>query len=223
MHGFDTPWKTEKDQEAWLCGSWRFGPEVAQLVSPVLKALGSPHDLIGLGASTKIDSHWPKDDFDYLFRTRSALVGSAIHQVEEGKGLNLDSSPWFKEFLQNAKLDALQALDEDAEKWTNSVKLHRNLLLEGTKISSSVRVLTAHASKGATYNHVRLGPDFAWPNPLREQADPVEEARLLYVALTRARLHLSLPEDLLNALNKKTLPVWGGPVIPLEVLNDDGF
>lgn len=223
MHGLQSAWVNEKDQQAWLCGSWRFGPEVAQLVAPVLKSLGSPHELIGLGTSTVIDSHWDQEEFEYLFRTRSALVARAVHQVQEGKGLNLESSPWLKDFLQNSKIDALQSLEEDSEKWTNSVRSNREALIEASHMSSSVRLLTAHASKGATFDRVRLGPDFAWPNPLREQADPIEEARLLYVALTRAKFHLSLPEDLLEALRKNSLPSWQTSSVPSQVLNDDGF
>ena len=61
--------------------------------------------------------------------------------------------------------------------------------------SAHISLLTAHKGKGREWGHVALGKDFSLPekNPLLDTDDNTigtEEARLQYVALTRAQINL---------------------------------
>lgn len=55
-----------------------------------------------------------------------------------------------------------------------------------------ITVSTAHVAKGLEFFHVRIAEDFREPNPVKGTIQPIpaEEARLAYVAATRATRHL---------------------------------
>ena len=74
---------------------------------------------------------------------------------------------------------------------------------------SNAILTTAHKSKGMEWDHVEVCEDFATGGRIKNLqsgkysfGDPlVEEITLLYVALTRARLSLNIPDQILELLN----------------------
>jgi ATP-dependent exoDNAse (exonuclease V) beta subunit len=65
----------------------------------------------------------------------------------------------------------------------------------GTEASADVVVSTAHRAKGREWDTVQIGNDFPRPGEINpktgeERGVTDEEARLIYVAVTRAKLHL---------------------------------
>ena len=74
---------------------------------------------------------------------------------------------------------------------------------ERTEAEASLVCSTAHRAKGREWNYVRLDPDFeagfvrASRSPVAERPGALAaESRLLYVAITRARLGLQLPREI---------------------------
>ncbi|KQO98299.1 UvrD-helicase domain-containing protein [Leifsonia sp. Leaf264] len=59
---------------------------------------------------------------------------------------------------------------------------------------ADISISTAHVSKGLEWRHVRIGADFPYPKIDKETGEfkplKAEEARLMYVAVTRAMRHL---------------------------------
>ena len=78
-----------------------------------------------------------------------------------------------------------------------------------TRDDANVILTTAHKSKGTEWGHVQLGDDFATEGRIKNiQVDSysfkhpmVEEITLLYVALTRAKLSLNIPDLILEVFN----------------------
>ncbi|MEI7590333.1 MAG: UvrD-helicase domain-containing protein [Deltaproteobacteria bacterium] len=78
-----------------------------------------------------------------------------------------------------------------------------------TRDDANVILTTAHKSKGREWGHVQLGDDFATERRIKNiQVDSysfkhpmVEEITLLYVALTRAKLSLNIPDLILEVFN----------------------
>lgn len=199
MQGLATPWIGKNEDEKWLCGSWRFGQEVANLAAHPLSYLGCPQNIIGLGSPTKIDT-LPTENGVLLARTRAGLVSQAIKEVAAGRKISLEHAPWLMSAIKSGKVeDDLGPSEEQGWSRGNAGKLEN---LSKSIDPKGLVLMTAHASKGGTFDTVRLADDFSWP-PKRqsEEGSVTEEARVLYVALTRARKHLSLPEKLLNSLS----------------------
>ncbi len=74
---------------------------------------------------------------------------------------------------------------------------------ERTEAEANLVCSTAHRAKGREWNYVRLDPDFeagfvrAARSPIAERPGALAaESRLLYVAITRARLGLQLPREI---------------------------
>lgn len=89
-------------------------------------------------------------------------------------------------------------------------------LLKGHRNSSNpdVTFVTAHKSKGLEYDSVSLGSDF--PSVLNKDGErrdlPIAEVNLLYVASTRARLHLKLNEQVEERIRLGRNPLNGKKV-----------
>ena len=215
MQGLSTPWLGHADIERWLCGSWRFGSEIAALASRPLGFLGCPHTIIGMGGPTKVDSA-PTDTGVLLARTRAGLLAQAIKEASHGRKISIEQAPWLAHAIKSgAPEDDLVSMEDKS--W-EKVAIDNRKLLANSVATNGLVLMTAHASKGGTFDTVRLADDFSWP-PKRQSEDGsiAEEARVLYVALTRAKKHLSLPEKLLSALNAS------GEVSSGAAIEDDGF
>lgn len=184
MMGMAPPWVKAGEEEHWLTGSWRFGPEVAELVNPLLSHLGASHGLVGLAGSTEISTVALGDEA-LLSRTRATLRSAVGDCWRQGKKVDPSWSPWLRQEDQEDLLaiDVAEPLDGQG----------------GVFAPGGVVAMTAHASKGGSFDAVRLLEDFSWP-PGSESADQQEEARVLYVALTRARKRMVLEESLLSSL-----------------------
>jgi hypothetical protein len=215
MQGLSTPWLGNDEVERWLCGSWRFGHEVAALASRPLAFLGCPHTISGLGGPTKVDSS-PTTSGVLLARTRSGLLEQAIKEASRGRKLSLEYAPWLAQALKSAPRND-EFVDTEDKSWERTAIDHKKMLSQSLA-SDGLVLMTAHASKGGTFESVRLADDFSWP-PKRqsEEGSIAEEARVLYVALTRAKHHLSVPDKLLASLNAS------GDVSSGASLEDDGF
>lgn len=94
---------------------------------------------------------------------------------------------------------------------------------------AQVTIMTAHGSKGLEFDYVympyatedswitqRRGPSFILPRDKSEDDDLRDTRRLFYVALTRARKHVSISASLEGAGGKETLPVRFTAEIPDE-------
>lgn len=73
---------------------------------------------------------------------------------------------------------------------------------------------TAHRAKGKEWDQVKLSDDFPRPGSERwdremTHAERVDEVNLFYVAMTRARRNLNVPEFLLKALDDRNSPEDG--------------
>lgn len=100
-------------------------------------------------------------------------------------GRVLRDDPWF------AALDKLP---------TDEVEYLRAALKRGEKLSGRPRVVvsTIHGSKGGEADHVILLREMAWRTWQEFQQTPEDEARVWYVAVTRARRKLTIVEGETN-------------------------
>lgn len=90
------------------------------------------------------------------------------------------------------------------------------------KSKADIIFSTVHRAKGMEYDEVSLAKDFITASTIRKlesgiasddrRRDPVEEINLLYVAITRARFRLRIPEAL--------LPEGYVPGVGIEVIRD---
>lgn len=77
-----------------------------------------------------------------------------------------------------------------------------------TEQEADITLSTAHKAKGREFAHVALGKDFTLPsdNPLLDSDEnriPLEEARLQYVAMTRAQVDLYGAKSLIDTYRKR--------------------
>lgn len=91
---------------------------------------------------------------------------------------------------------------------TNPVKALRYALQLSDKVKedeAEVVVSTAHKSKGREWPYIKLGKDFYKPDNSPEPEEPFqpEEARLNYVAVTRAQIDMEGGEEMLEAFAER--------------------
>ena len=116
-----------------------------------------------------------------------------IKQIDDGtevtmadlraRGGLLADGPWF---------DALDHKDIQA-----AAPYVRSVLAQGHKLTTSpkIRVSTIHGSKGGQADRVVLLKDMAWRSWREYEQNPDDEARVWYVAITRAKERLTLVES----------------------------
>jgi superfamily I DNA/RNA helicase len=84
---------------------------------------------------------------------------------------------------------------------------------------------TTHKAKGREWGYVKIDPDFLSARPPSTRSEHQEsiaaELRLLYVAVTRAKYAVDLPQSLLRrfGLNRTTSEVLGAPSAPKAIDN----
>lgn len=211
MQGLSSPWVGHSEKQMWLCGSWRFGPAVAELVNPLLSHLGCPNSLIGMGPDTRIIAD-PDEASVLLSRTRAGLIAAAKGRIAAGATLDYTLAPWLLDEPGDGDFEGVS--DEDFDNYPP--ELEPNIFSQAQSPAGQ-KVMTAHASKGASFSSVMLAEDFEWPPAATK--DESEEARILYVALTRAREKLGIPGKLLSSL--RSLSVSNGKAQIAQ--EDDGF
>lgn len=202
------------EQRAFLTRSFRFGPEVAAVANRCLDALDAELRIEGAGRPGVVA---PVADPDaILCRTnatavrafldalveerRPHLVGGGREVVDFAKAaVDLQDRGWTSHpdlacFKSWAEVEEYVAQDEQGSDLRLLVKLIdefgadriiATLERMPKEEAADVVISTAHKAKGREWDAVRLAADFP--------ADPAEEElRLLYVAVTRARLRLDV-------------------------------
>jgi hypothetical protein len=85
---------------------------------------------------------------------------------------------------------------------------------------------TTHKAKGREWGYVEIDPDFLSTRPPSTRSDHQEsiaaELRLLYVAVTRAKYAVDLPQSLLRrfGLNRTTSEVVGAPSVAEAIVDN---
>jgi hypothetical protein len=201
------------DATSFLTNSFRFGPEVAEVANAILSTIpGAELRLVGRGAAGTVG---PADEVDaVLTRTNSGAISVVLDSIASGLRPHLVGGGTEVKAFAEAARDlqqgrstshpelAIFASWDDVVRFVNSdpqgeelaclVRLIENYGVGAilSAVSSTVSesdadlvVSTAHKSKGREWDRVRIHGDFA-------ETDDSSELRLLYVAVTRARLHL---------------------------------
>lgn len=208
----------------FLTKSFRFGPEIAAVANRVLASLNAPVKIVGagrpgtVGTAPQIDAYLARTNATVLTAAVSELSNGSISGVG-GRGrphivggvkelvafVRGAASLIAKGWTPHPELTCFSSWDEVREYadmdpagyelrlWVETIdEWGPDMLLEAltdttTAEHATVVLSTAHKSKGCEWDRVRLAPDFPDKND-------DEELRLLYVAATRARLHLD-PSD----------------------------
>ena len=214
-------------EELPLTVSFRFGPAIAARANEVLRLLGSPYFLEGRGPDDRPFN--AQERHARLFRTNSAMLESVITESAQGKKVHCTrnigplvallrdlclayNNQWHQ--VQDPRIQHARhwaALKEELEDDIDAAPLLRMVEQDSAAAarmveslsgfsskpaaSADVILTTAHQSKGLEFTNVALSHDFAG-----RAKRSVEELRLLYVALTRAKRALSVPPLVANEL-----------------------
>ena len=201
-----------------LSQSFRFGPAIADVANDLLALLGADLELTGLGSiDSRIVEGGAPDAI--LCRTNATAVTEVMRAMTAGRRPHLfgggDQVIRFAEAAQQLKeqgrcwhpdlacfnswkevQDYTMADEQGGElkllvdlvDQFGAVEIAATLQACADERDADLVVSTAHKAKGREWNHVRLAGDFPDLDPL-----PVDEQlRLLYVAVTRAKLRLDI-------------------------------
>lgn len=226
----------QTDASTYLTTSFRFGDAVADLATKILVRLGEKRPVRGNPAiRSRIGNVTPDAILARTNATtitaviealdggkRPHLVGDKSELMDMLHGVQLlkegepTSCPAFFGFKNWTEIVELARTDEGAHLVTfvNLVEtrgekqlmwaLNRTVEAEGADLVIS----TAHKSKGREWRSVRLMDDFLRSSPSGESKagpDP-SELRLLYVALTRAKEHLDVPDPIKEFIERGVSP-----------------
>lgn len=211
--------KVETDYSLFLSHTFRCSKDVVSFANYVLKTykneqkelisskLESSKDDNTIAYITRTNSQTiflisKYDDF-HLYKTPQQLFKTAI-QVHYFLTKKFDKL--YDDFKYLIKYENKQGLTEYAKKY-NDVNLQSAIrvastfkgylfvLLNKAKIknnkNSKIKILTAHTSKGLEFENVVLGADFKSLCKINDREILIEEANLLYVAITRAKSKIS--------------------------------
>ena len=149
---------------------------------------------------------------------RCAVVGGTkelerlladVHRLKQGHAAQTPELLGFQSW-KDAVSYSTQPEGESLRALVNLVHEHGDVLMlralsacEPTEATAQVVCTTAHRAKGREWNYVHLDPDFEagfvralQQGPIQAAGAVASEARLLYVALTRAKLGVHLPRDI---------------------------
>lgn len=203
---------------AWMLGSFRFGPEIAEQANKVLDAMDADVMVEGLGPKAREEG--PQA---ILTRTNNAMIGAALEALSGGEAVSmkpelksqLNSFLNAAEKVRNGKAvnhELLQGFRNWAEvesyadesEGTDDLPLFVKLVREYgfdeirtgvARINESkdpdVIISTVHRAKGMEWDEVTLYGSFLHTNEAGEITSPEEDFRILYVAVTRAKHNLS--------------------------------
>jgi hypothetical protein len=203
------------EQRCFLTHSFRFGPEIAGAANKVLEQIeGAELRITGRGAAGALGAHDKPNCI--LTRTNAGAIGAVLGALDAGASVHLvggggdierfceaaqqlqagrrtshpdlacfESWSEVQKYVKEGEADDIKLLVNLIDKYTAATIL-RAVANTTPEDKADVIVSTAHKSKGREWNVVQLGADF--PTKLEEAGE--EEKRLLYVAVTRAKLHL---------------------------------
>lgn len=231
------------DHETWLTKSFRFGPDIALEANEVLSHLSKTVRVVGLEEinSTRNPAIRPNV---VLCRTNAGLMSNVIFYLEEGYKVatTIDRSYLSNFFRECQKLMLKQEVThhelsafnswQELEEWVTSFPTEAGDLLSMVRLvnrfspaalinaldrcsdesEANIVVTTAHRAKGRQWNNVKIDSDFPHISDMTE-----EDLRLIYVALTRARLNLDTSawdsvdpkpnRSVVNSFNTTGLPI----------------
>lgn len=209
--------KVPAENRTFLTQSFRFGHAVAEVANEILNRLNA--DLRLVGTETIPSTVESVDSPDaILTRTNAAAVRSVLQLQTEGRRVALvgggeevvrfakaardlmnglrTEHPELACFESWGEVEAYVDEDEQGGELRLMVKLVNDFgvptILEALdrtmrEEDAEVIVSTAHKAKGREWSAVRLAGDFPPPEKMQD-----EEYRLLYVAVTRARITLDI-------------------------------
>lgn len=222
--------KLTTDNEVKLTQSFRFGPTIADAATKVLRTLGESEPIRG-SAQVKSSIVSSGDTRAILARTNAAVISetlAAVHReqaphivggTQELQALVRDvfslmegepgSHPVFFGFSSWEEVVEFAECDEgeDIRPFVTLVQQNgpgrlwaaiANAIDDETK--ADVVISTAHKSKGREWQSVRIADDFS-SSHTEDGRIPAPEARLFYVAITRAKERLSIDSQLLAAFS----------------------
>lgn len=125
--------------------------------------------------------------------------------IDSGDLLGFQDWNHLLEYIEDTSDANLKTLVKIVEDY--GVDQVRNLIIKSKDVKSDTIVTTAHKSKGLEFNRVTIEGDFQYKIDGNNIIMNREEARLIYVALTRARtdLHLAGIYNLLAAIKNPNI------------------
>ena len=203
-----------------LTKSFRFGPEIAVIANRVLSQLPTSMVMRGfeqihssIGEIEEPDAVLCRTNamavatlFSEGRSGRSGhLVGGGREVIQFAKGakaLKDGRKTWFPDLAcfstweevqeyveQDEQGDELKLMVDLVDRFTPGAIINALERMPSEK-AADVVISTAHKAKGRQWGAVRLADDFPPENPGSEEGPSIDELRLIYVAITRARLEL---------------------------------
>ena len=221
--------------ETYLTQSFRFGKTLADHASLVLKQLGESRQVTGNdNIDTNVLVSGTPDSI--LTRTNSAVIEHTLSAIDQNKKPHIVGgtketmqlisavydlkkgipashpdfygfSTWDEvvEFAETEEGEGLQAFVNLVQQYGEK-KLYWALKSSETdEVNADIVISTAHKAKGRQWTSVQISDDFGSINS-DDGKLPLEEIRLFYVAITRARESLIISPSLLGAYQSGKLP-----------------
>lgn len=211
-----------------LSQSWRYGESIAKVAEALLskekvEVKGNP------AVASKVCPVLDMKSYAKVFRTNAALLEDAEYLIGQGKKVNIEIN--VNDFvnqvksavsLKNGKKPFHDAVGRFGSWWemqefakedidTNRLvkiasrydveEFLENLAKANSHKEADITLTTAHKSKGLEYSNVIVAGDFKFgKGDILDM--PEQELNLLYVACTRAKHNLQLPEQLETFMEK---------------------
>jgi hypothetical protein len=213
--------------ETFLTQSFRFGPRIAEIASQVLKTLGESKPVRGnpavastVGANGRARAVLARTNATVILEILQAVANglrpfviggtsdlkrllSDVFELKNGKPATCPEFFGFENWTQVVEFSETEE-GEDLRTFVQLVEQHGERKLwaavssaQEKEEASDIVLSTAHKAKGREWESVRLAPDFL--SSRLNGVDPSAEAevRIFYVAMTRAKQHLSVDPEML--------------------------
>ena len=231
--------------------SFRYGPELAELATKVLKHMDDSVCITSVGYKTEVirgSKYNGTDKLLYLSHTNINLLevlctcfqagvpavfttNKALFTLEKVKSMISLSETGTATLPAHKRYKSIEALslgEKDLETqaifdWLNETPEKVNALAEAIAWTQTIPhndamifLSTAHGSKGLEFDNVMLGDDFVKIEASFGNGKPIDESELnlFYVAITRAKKSLVLPDGLFNALEENLTFTINKTVVP---------
>jgi superfamily I DNA/RNA helicase len=219
--------KIDGCDETYLTQSFRFGALIADIASQVLKTLGEKKSVRGnpavastVGANGRTRAVLARTNATVILEILQAIatglrpfvIGGTkdlkrlLSDVFELKKGNPGECPEFFGFENWTEVVEFSETEEgeDLRTFVQLVEQHgeRKLWAAVSSVqekeeNSDIVLSTAHKAKGLEWESVRLAPDFLSSRLNGTDPNAEAEVRLFYVAMTRAKNHLSVDPEML--------------------------
>lgn len=214
--------------ESPLTQSFRFGPVIAEAASRILRALGEHRPIVG-NPDVESVINTDQNTRAVLARTNTTVISETLQALGNNKlpyivggtaelkkmvgdvfNLRKGEPPRHPDFFGFTNWDEVEEFAETDEgeelrPFVTLVQIYGEgrlwyVLKETTEAEdeADICISTGHKAKGREWDSVRIASDFGTSRPEDEPISP-DEARLFYVAITRAKQVLSIEPALLDA------------------------